>query len=147
MLRDHQAAEDVLQDVFLEAWKRARQFDPARASVRGWLTLLARSRARDNHRRRSRAPGSTDSMDQLAKVGDFAPRLEQKERAAAAHRALDSLTEEQRSAILAAYFGGLTHEDIACQTNLPLGTVKTRIRRGMQRLRGSMTKVDGVSSK
>jgi RNA polymerase sigma-70 factor (ECF subfamily) len=135
MLGRRADAEDVLQETFWQVWRQAARYDPARSSPQGWLVLLARSRALDSLRRRRPAGEAPDAADRAADA-DPAHGLEQGEQARLVETALARLPEEQRRAIRLAFFGGLTHEQVAEQLAVPLGTAKTRIRLGMQRLRG-----------
>jgi len=137
-------AEEVAADVFVQLWEQADRFDPARASVRGWLAMMARSRALDHVRSRARrshattraaeqnpqgaavevsGPEPTDRRSQLGRIREFLAE------------ALDDLNADQRRAIELAYFGGLSQSEIAERLGEPLGTIKTRIRDGMARLR------------
>lgn len=127
-------AEDVLQDVFWHVWTRASQFDPSRASAIVWLVVVARSRARDFLRRRRSAPRA-ESRGVDAVSADPHANVERAESAQVARNALAQLPVEQRLLISLAFLNGLTHEEIAAHESIPIGTVKTRIRRGMQRLR------------
>jgi RNA polymerase sigma-70 factor (ECF subfamily) len=137
ILHSQAEAEDVLQEVFLQVWRRASAFDEARGRPFTWLVTLARSRAID----RLRALGSRDRTaqeaaravpDRLSDASDDAVKSEQGE---IVRRALAELPEEQRRTLLLAYFEGLTQTEIAERLNAPLGTVKTRMRSGMIKLR------------
>ncbi len=131
ILRDRSAADDVLQDTFMEIWERARQYDPKRSSPFAWATLIARCRACDALRRGRRREVEGRPAVQLGDPSD----AERAEARAATRGALARLPDEQRTAIELAYFSGLTHDEIARFTLVPLGTVKTRIRLGMRRMR------------
>jgi RNA polymerase sigma-70 factor (ECF subfamily) len=137
MLRRQTEAEDVLQDAFLQVWSQAGRYRADLASPTVWLVLLARSRALDQLRRRRRddAQRPPDAARTAATSADLGEVLEREEGVRLASRALAQLPEEQRGVIRLAYYGGLTHEQIAESQRLPLGTVKTRIRRGIMRLR------------
>lgn len=130
-------AEDVLQEVFWQVWNRAATYDPQRSSVVVWLVVIARSRARDQLRRRP-APLELNPDTQAGMAAASENRSEHAEDVQCARRALAQLPEAERSVIGLAVFGGLTHEQIAAAESVPLGTVKTRIRRGMLRLREIM---------
>ena len=138
ILNDRQEAEDCLQEVFLQVWRRAVDFDEARGRAFTWLVTIARSRSLD----RLRASGSrlrlATEAGQVPRedVGDAAAESVQSEEAALVRRALAELPEEQRRALLLAYFEGLTQTEIAARLGDPLGTVKTRMRSGMIKLRG-----------
>jgi RNA polymerase sigma-70 factor (ECF subfamily) len=139
ILRDQSDAEDVVQDVFSQAWRQASRYDASRGSVLGWLLTLTRSRAIDRLRgRRSRPEPSTDETALNSIPDPAAPADVQAASAAQAthlRAALDGLTVLQRVAIELAFYEGLTHAEIAERLELPLGTVKTRIRQGLLKLR------------
>jgi RNA polymerase sigma-70 factor (ECF subfamily) len=120
--------------VFWEAWKRAKDYDSRRATVVAWLALIARSRAVDHLRRRRPAVVDPLSNEVLQPAGEscVSERVEARD---AAQAALATLPDEQRSLIMLSFYGGMTHGAIAEARSLPLGTVKTRIRTGMQQLR------------
>ena len=137
ILHDREEAEDCLQEVFLQVWRRARDFDESRGRAFTWLVTIARSRALD----RLRASGSRLKLATEAaqvtpdEVGDAAEEAVQSEQGALVRAALAELPEEQRRALLLAYFEGLTQTEIAARLGDPLGTVKTRMRSGMIKLR------------
>ncbi|HEU5393769.1 MAG TPA: sigma-70 family RNA polymerase sigma factor [Candidatus Methylomirabilis sp.] len=130
-------AEEVLQDVFIQAWRQAARYSPTRAAPRTWLLIIARSRAIDRRRRRRHdetgGPTGPEAVDQGEDPGGD---LEGRERREAVRKALKLLPPEQRAAIELAYFEGLTHTEIAALTGDPVGTVKGRLRLGMEKLRG-----------
>ena len=136
LLRNQTDAEDVLQETFLQVWKQADRFDACRAAPDVWILLLARSRAMDRLRKRI-----TVTVDQLPDVGttkeDPAVVAEQHDNNGRMRSALSCLPPDQHDPIHLAFFCGLTHEEIAARLRWPLGTVKTRIRLGMIRLRDS----------
>jgi RNA polymerase sigma-70 factor, ECF subfamily len=140
ILRDRQEAEDVLQEVFLQVWRRAADFDEARGRAFTWLVTIARSRALD----RLRTTGARAKLaEQVAQttgddLGDAAQDVMRSEAAAVVRQALEALPEEQRRALFLAYFEGLTQTEIAARLGDPLGTVKTRIRSGLIALRELM---------
>lgn len=145
ILRNREQAEDVLQDVFLHVWSEAHKYDPRRASVRGWILLLARSKALDVVRsgtsrgRREQAVHEERERSQgLAMPATGTRRLEQEERAHAVSDALSVLPDEQRHAIELAFFEGLTQSEIARRQEAPLGTVKSRVLLGMKKLRHAL---------
>lgn len=129
-------AEDVLQETFWQVWNRAATYDPSRGSPLAWILRIARSRAIDLMRRRT-VPSLEASTD-IPAAQDVADAAEREELMQSAHRALDGLAAEERDAIRLVFYRGLTHVQVAARTGTPLGTVKTRIRRGMQRLRESL---------
>lgn len=139
MLGDSADADDLIQEVFWQVWSKAKKFDPLRGTARAWLTMIARSQALDQLRRKGRQPASFEILDQIDMQSSPGVNSETAERARAARAALDRLQKNQRQAIQMAFFDGLTHSEIAVRENLPLGTVKTRIRDGMIRLRDALS--------
>lgn len=130
-------AEEVLQDVFVQAWSQAGLFASARGTPRTWLLTIARSRAIDRRRRRRRDEGAGAAGEEVLDPGENPEAdVEGRGRREAVRKALTLLPPEQRAAIELAYFGGLTHVEIAMRTGDPLGTVKGRLRLGMEKLRG-----------
>jgi RNA polymerase sigma-70 factor, ECF subfamily len=134
LVRRREDAEDLLQATFCEAWRRAPMFDPARSRFDAWLLLIARSRALDYLRSR-RPPPSSEPFPDPEGAGDPAREVERDEGNRQLREALHRLPAEQRRAIELAFFKGLTHDQIARLLEVPLGTIKTRIRLGMGRLR------------
>jgi RNA polymerase sigma-70 factor (ECF subfamily) len=138
IVRDHGDAEDITQEVFVQVWRQADRFDVTRGSVAAWLLTVARARAIDLLRRRRTRPQPAGTSE-IVDTSDLAPgqdvRLESTERADAVRAALDALPLRQRLMIELAFFEGLTHNEIAEQLEIPLGTVKTRVRQGLLRLR------------
>jgi RNA polymerase sigma-70 factor (ECF subfamily) len=149
MLRDRGEAEDVLQELFLQVWQRAASFDATRGRVFTWLVTLTRSRAIDrlrSTRARARAAHASaeGSQEPSADALVDAARAEEGE---AVRGALLSIPEEQRRALLLAYFEGLTQTEIAARLGQPLGTVKTRMRSGMSKLRELLrARVEGATA-
>jgi RNA polymerase sigma-70 factor, ECF subfamily len=145
MLGNASDAQDALQEVFLQIWSRARTYDPEKSSVFSWTVLLTRSRAIDRLRARDRrlrvVVGSTADEARTAEatnastVESAADTANKNDEAAHLRSLLNNLPSEQRQAIDLAFFGHLTHHEIAAQLGQPLGTVKARIRRGLLRLR------------
>lgn len=137
ILGNRAEAEDILQDVFVQVWQRAKDFDENRGKAFTWLVTLTRSRAID----RLRSLGSRSRVaDEAAKetddvIVDAVEDAINKERSDVVRAALEELPEEQRAALLMAYFDGFSQSEIAERTNTPLGTVKTRMRTGMMKLR------------
>jgi RNA polymerase sigma-70 factor, ECF subfamily len=137
ILHDRQEAEDVLQEAFLQVWRRANDFDPARGRAFTWLVTIARSRALDRLRMLGSRSRFVDASEQVADadVIDTAQDLVKSEQGEIVRQALRELPQEQRRALLLAYFEGLTQAEIAERLGDPLGTVKTRMRSGLIKLR------------
>jgi RNA polymerase sigma-70 factor, ECF subfamily len=161
---DRQVAEDVVQEVFLTLWNRAERFDPAAGSLTAWLGTMARNRAIDRLRAASRRPqlvalgrddaeGSADEALERAAQGERAGRgfdaddpaamIEAGETRSAINAALAIMPDVEREVILLAYRDDLTQSEIAARLGWPLGTVKTRTRRALARLRGALADVYG----
>lgn len=145
VLVDSDLAAEVTQEVFIEIWRKASRFDGSRGSARTWIAVMAKRRAIDvvrstqasRERDGAEVPVVVDPGDP---VGDRVTDLEDRERIAGA---LGSLTDLQREALDLAFFGGLTHREVAERLDVPLGTVKTRIRDGLGRLASQMGAPDG----
>lgn len=138
IVRVAQDAEEVVEDVFWQAWNQASRFDSARGQVRPWIANIARSRALD--RLKSLKRRREDSLDEapIAHIADMSSaeqRLIDEERSSQVRQALLSLPAAQREVVEMAYYGGLSQTEIADCTGEPIGTVKTRTRLGMQKLR------------
>ena len=136
ILNSREEAEDVLQEVFLQIWRRARDFDEARGQPFTWMITLARSRAIDRLRvlaaRQRLAASASHETEEVSDAAADAVGSEQREIVAGA---LAQIPDEQRRTLMLAYFEGLTQSEIAARLDAPLGTVKTRMRSGMIRLR------------
>jgi RNA polymerase sigma-70 factor (ECF subfamily) len=136
VLRDNAAAEDVVQDVFLELWTSRSSFDARRGTLPAYLRMMVRSRALDRWRSRAVAVGAMERAKAEAAVrplaGDSAAEpLIRKETARAVRAAVDTLPGPQRQAILLAYGRGLSTPEVATVTGTPLGTAKSRVRLGL----------------
>jgi RNA polymerase sigma-70 factor (ECF subfamily) len=142
ILADAAAAEEVTLDVFHQAWHGAAGFDPRRAGVSTWLLTIARSRAIDRVRSRDLGRVRERPLSDGASTMDPRPDPEQHaiaaDRAERVRRAMAALRPEQRDVLELAFYGGLSHGQIAARLGLPLGTVKTRIRAGIRRLTDSL---------
>lgn len=137
ILKSREEAEDVLQEVFLQVWRRANDFDEQRGKLFTWLVTLTRSRAIDrlrslDARERVAQASVRDASEEISDAVDDTFRSEQRQLVTAA---LAQLPEEQKHPLLLAYFDGLTQSEIATKLGAPLGTVKTRMRAGLARLR------------
>ncbi len=141
ILGDPTRAEEVAQDVYMQAWKNAGRFDPERGSAWSWLSVLTRSRALDRGRSETsyaRALSSLETrpLDQPLGTRNERPdaRVELEDRRARVHEALALLPQEQRELVEIAFLEGRSHAEIATDTGLPLGTVKSRIRSALEKL-------------
>lgn len=137
ILNNREEAEDVLQEVFLQVWRRATDFDANRGKPFTWLVTLARSRGIDRLRAlASRERVAVMSVSEASEeVSDAATDAILSEQRGIVNSALSQLPEEQKRPLMLAYFEGLTQSEIATQLGAPLGTVKTRMRSGMMKLR------------
>jgi RNA polymerase sigma-70 factor (ECF subfamily) len=145
LLKDHAQSEEVTQEVFLEIWQTATRFDRNKGGAASWMLTMAHRRAVD------RVRASQSSRDRDTKIGirDFATdydsvteQVEIRIEHERVERALGRLTELQRQAVTLAYYGGYTHSEVSTMLHVPIGTVKTRLRDGMIRLRDEL----GVAS-
>jgi RNA polymerase sigma-70 factor (ECF subfamily) len=147
MLRDRPAAEDVTQDIFVQVWRQAANYDTGRGSPEAWIMMIARTRILDRLRSRSAgvvlkpvgdnlpdAPDAEDWPDDLAITREDAVNV---------RAALSELPQDQKHAIELAFFDGLTHVEISEKLGVPLGTIKTRIRLGLLKIRDRLREVMG----
>lgn len=137
LLRDRNDAEEIVQETFVEVWRRAAEYDPRRGDVTAWVMTIARTRALDRLRASGRAARVREEAAGEPVIIPAAPGLELAEHRQARERilrALEAIPAEQRRMIELAYYDGLTQTEIAALTGDPLGTVKTRMRLGMQKL-------------
>ena len=141
LLIDHSQSEEVAQEVFLEIWRTATRFDPSRGAALSWVLTMAHRRAVD------RVRASQSSHDRDIKIGirdvdreydQVAESVEIRIEHERVKRAMTQLTQLQREAISLAYYGGYSHSEVAKILAIPIGTVKTRLRDGMIRLRDEM---------
>jgi len=132
-------AEEVVQDVFLQLWRNARQYDARRGPFAPWLMTLARNRALDHLRlkseRQRRREDQSEEFLPVMSVPQFEQALDEKRRAEQVRALMGSLNAQQKKAIELAYFEGLSHSEIAAALKEPLGTVKSWIRNGLLRLK------------
>jgi RNA polymerase sigma-70 factor (ECF subfamily) len=139
---DGATAEELTVDVFHDVWRRAAAYDPAGGSVVGWIMNQARSRAIDRIRfehRKKRVAGAGDPPPTTLAPHDPAEAVDVREQGRRLVEALATLTPGERQAIEAAFFSELTHREVAARLGHPLGTVKTRIRSGLGKLRQALT--------
>lgn len=139
--RNREQAEDVLQEVYIKVWNRAARFDAARASPITWLAAIARNSAIDAIRRSGRRSEVSD--DALPDIEDDAPAADQmlcsQEDAARLQECLEALEHDHRRCIRLAFFRGYTHSELSEQVGVPLGTLKSWIRRGLASLKGCLS--------
>ncbi|HEV2066651.1 MAG TPA: sigma-70 family RNA polymerase sigma factor [Thermomicrobiales bacterium] len=147
ILGDRAIAEELLQEVFFRCWKQARAYSPQRGSYITWLLSITHNMAIDELRRRGRRPQRADAADPallLENVRDQDPSVEDRALMSALREqiseAMETLPAAQRNAITMAYFEGLTQREIAEELQEPLGTVKTRMRLGIRKLRDYLEK-------
>jgi RNA polymerase sigma-70 factor, ECF subfamily len=136
VLGDTGNAEDVMQEVFLALWRNPNAYQAARGTLAAWLAVIARNRAIDRVRRRR----DTEDVDEvpLAVHHNLENEAVRGELIGRVRLSLETMPAEQRSALELAYFKGMTHTEIAASTQVPLGTVKTRIRSALQALRKTL---------
>jgi len=138
VVRNPALSEEVTQEVFVELWRDASRFDPNRGTARSWIMTCAHRRAVDRVRSAERAARRDDlagRRDQGRPYDEVAEQVETGLEHEHVRRSLDALTELQREAVVLAYYGGHTHREIAELLEVPVGTVKTRLRDGLIRLR------------
>jgi RNA polymerase sigma-70 factor, ECF subfamily len=148
MLKNEMEAQEVMQDTFVHLWRNAGEYDPARSSPLAWVIMIARGRAKDRLRARSRRAvraAAYESEMAALELDELtgANHAERGELASACSKALQRLPEDQSRALQLAFFGGWTHEEIAVALGEPLGTVKARIRRGLLALRQALKEHHG----
>jgi RNA polymerase sigma-70 factor (ECF subfamily) len=136
VLNDQMAAEEVTQDTFLRVWNKSDSYDPERGAFVTWLATIARRLAIDVFRQQERKPllGAV-SVDESPDIWNAVSRDDQSDLRRTLQAVLNDLPGDQRDVLELAYFYGMTHSDIASYLQVPLGTVKTRIRLGMEKLR------------
>ena len=139
ILQQASTSEEVVQDVFLQLWRNADQYDASRGPFVPWLCIMARNRALDYLRlkseRQRRREDQPDELPSVVVAPDYEKALDEKRRAERVRALMASLTPQQKRAIELAYFEGLSHSEIAATLKEPLGTVKSWIRNGLLRLK------------
>jgi len=145
LLRDHAQSEEVTQEIFLEIWQSAKKYDSSKGGASSWIMTMAHRRAVD----RVRASQASRDRDTRIGIRDYSPDYDNvsetvqiKIEHEKVEKAMLRLTELQRQAVTLAYFGGYSHSEVATMLSVPIGTVKTRLRDGMIRLRDEL----GVTS-
>lgn len=145
IMGDAMAAEEVTQDAFLKLWTRAETFRAGRGSFMAWLLTITRHTALDRFRRESRRPDEVDPPDsdsEWAAILDDPQSSTEEARWRSLHFAIQALPDEQRRVIQTAYFHGMSHREISAYLGVPIGTVKTRLRLGMENLRRAWITAD-----
>lgn len=141
ILGDRKEAEDALQDVYINLWQRADRYDPSRASPISWLATFARNRAIDRLRT-GKVRGGAVPVEEAAPLPDEAPLadslLVDAEQSAQIHKCLTTLDDRTEAHIRSAFYDGYTYAELAERADVPLGTMKSWIRRGLQRLRACL---------
>ena len=137
ILRRRDVADEVLQEVYVQIWERAAQYDATRASPVGWMAVIARNRAIDEVRRKR--PVSLDDAPEALQVatdaGDPLDLLEQSEALQRLHQCLEHLEPDRRQVVLSAYYEGLSREELAIRFGHPIGTIKSWLHRSLLQLR------------
>jgi RNA polymerase sigma-70 factor (ECF subfamily) len=143
VLHDEAAAEDVVQDVFMQLWLKPSTFDPSRGSLSSYVSMIARSRALDRWRSRSAREHAVERSAEQSRVlvepaESAAEPVIRRERSLSLLKTLDTLPNDQREAVLLAYGRGLTAQEIAQASRIPLGTAKSRLRLGLNKARTTL---------
>ena len=140
--RDRAIAEDALQDAFVEVWRKAESFDPARGKAAAWMATIARNRAIDQIRRRGRGPtigtGGDEDQDALAAIPDLSQPKDGGAEMIALAQCLDRMEPRDKEMVLLAYYEGYSREDLSARYDAPVNTIKTWLRRGLIALRGCL---------
>lgn len=145
MLRGSTDAEDLLQEVFWQVWTHAPRYDPQRSEPLTWVVMMARSRAMDRLRASGRRRTADIESTEPGSASEVAEDLDRSEAARQARECLAALPKEQKEAIQMAFYDGYTHDEIARRLGQPLGTVKTRIRLGMRKMRELLGPTEAVA--
>ena len=143
VLRDEAAAEDVVQDVFMQLWLKPSTFDPTRGSLTSYVSMLARSRALDRWRSKTARDHAVERSAEQSRVlvepaESAAEPVIRRERSLTLLKTLEDLPTDQRDAVLLAYGRGLTAHEIARVSQIPLGTAKSRVRLGLRKARATL---------
>ena len=144
--KDYSTIEDLVQEIFIDVWKSAERFDPEKASEATFIATIARRRVIDRRRRLGRAPEQElIEQHEVAREDPQLSSVDLEDEAQLAHEALDDLKPDQRRVILMSVVDGLTHNEIATATGIPLGTVKSHIRRGLDQAAQKLRSARGRS--
>ncbi len=145
--RRHDLAEEVVEDTYMQAWQEVSKFDSARGPVMAWLMMICRSRAIDALRRLDEAESHADPESlnvDISKVSSPLDILLLLERESDIQIAMTGLNALQRQLVALAFFRGCTHEEIASQMHMPIGTVKSNIKRAQDKLKIALNKMEGI---
>jgi RNA polymerase sigma-70 factor (ECF subfamily) len=142
VVNDKQLAEECVQDVFVELWRSARRFDPTRARASTWLCAIARNRALDAVRSRGRRPVPQADVEPAGSSPDTVELVAAADQAIHVAEVMATLNPAQLEVVQLAYFDGLSHSEIATSLGLPMGTVKSRLRLALDRLRPLAEQLD-----
>lgn len=134
-----QDAEDLAQEVFMQVWKHAERFDPAKGNEEAWITTIARRRIIDRRRAAGRRPESQELIEEAVGGSEDHDHVEAEDEARLAEDAISKLGEDQQRVLRMALVEGLTHTEITDRTKMPLGTVKSHVRRGLERVRAHLS--------
>jgi RNA polymerase sigma-70 factor (ECF subfamily) len=146
--RQHEAAEAVAEDVYMQVWKEAARFDAQRGSVLAWLLTICRSRALDHWRRRDGAEPRPETLtdETITAGGDPQDLLLAVDSNSGVHAVLQELNAVQRQLLALVFFRGLSHQAVADHTRMPLGTVKTHLRKALAAIRTTLTDCHSVAA-
>lgn len=142
-------ADEVTQTVFVEAWRGRDRYDPGRGALPAWLVTIAKRRAIDAHRRRARRPVPTETVPEagpVAALPSAEPAIERTADRMLLADALQRLPDERRHVVALAFFNDMTHTEIADRTGIPLGTVKSHLRRGLRALHDELASTTGTAT-
>jgi len=134
-----QDAEDLSQEVFMQVWKHAERFDPARGNEEAWITTIARRRIIDRRRAAGRRPEPQELIEEAVAGVEDHDNVEAEDEARLAEDAISKLGPEQQRVLRMALIDGLTHTEITERMKMPLGTVKSHVRRGLERVRAHLS--------
>jgi RNA polymerase sigma-70 factor, ECF subfamily len=134
-----QDAEDLSQEVFMQVWKHAERFDPAKGNEEAWITTIARRRIIDKRRAAGRRPESQELIEEAVAGVEDHDNVEAEDEARLAEGAISKLGKDQQRVLRMALIEGLTHTEITDRTKMPLGTVKSHVRRGLERVRAHLS--------
>ena len=148
MLRSHEDAEDVVQEVYIDLWSHAGRFDPSKGSETTFVATIARRRLIDRVRKISRQPAYMDDVTEMGDVLEAPQRMDAGQEADVerADRVISGLKPKQQEVLRMSIYEGYSHGDIATRLDIPLGTVKTLLRRGLIRIREELETTGGGTS-